>query len=65
MLDVVPPQNPAPEASVLLRTAAAPASMGATVAGLAIGVTCAIAFERVLGSLLYGVTASDPMTLAV
>jgi putative ABC transport system permease protein len=35
-----------------------------TIAGLAIGVACAIAFERVLASLLYGVTASDPMTLA-
>jgi len=35
-----------------------------TMAGLAIGVACAIAFERVLASLLYGVTASDPTTLA-
>jgi predicted permease len=35
-----------------------------TTAGLAIGVACAIAFERALASLLYGVTASDPMTLA-
>jgi putative ABC transport system permease protein len=35
-----------------------------TMAGLAIGVACAIAFERVLAGLLYGVTASDPMTLA-
>jgi putative ABC transport system permease protein len=35
-----------------------------TLAGLAIGVACVIAFERVLASLLYGVTASDPKTLA-
>jgi len=35
-----------------------------TMAGLAIGVACAIAFERVLANLMYGVTASDPMTLA-
>jgi len=35
-----------------------------TVVGLAIGLASALAFERVLASMLYGVTATDPVTLA-
>jgi putative ABC transport system permease protein len=33
--------------------------------GLGVGVTSVIVFQRVLASLLYGVTATDPITLAV
>ena len=35
-----------------------------TIVGLAIGLASALAFERVLAGMLYGVTATDPMTLA-
>lgn len=33
--------------------------------GLALGVACALAFTRVLKSLLYGVSATDPLTFVV
>jgi ABC-type antimicrobial peptide transport system permease subunit len=35
-----------------------------TLTGLATGVLCAIVFERWLARLLYGASATDPMTLA-
>jgi putative ABC transport system permease protein len=39
--------------------------MGLTLLGLAIGVGGALALTRLLGSLLFGVSARDPLTLAV
>jgi ABC-type antimicrobial peptide transport system permease subunit len=36
-----------------------------TFAGLAVGLTCALAASRLLGNMLFGVSASDPATLAI
>jgi ABC-type antimicrobial peptide transport system permease subunit len=35
-----------------------------TFAGLAVGLPCALAGSRLLGNMLFGVSASDPATLA-
>ena len=36
-----------------------------TFAGLAVGLPCALAASRLLGNMLFGVSASDPATLAI
>jgi putative ABC transport system permease protein len=39
--------------------------MRLTLVGLAIGITGALALTRLLGSLLFGISPRDPITLAV
>jgi ABC-type antimicrobial peptide transport system permease subunit len=36
-----------------------------TCAGLALGIPCALGSSRLVGHLLFGISASDPVTLAV
>jgi ABC-type antimicrobial peptide transport system permease subunit len=40
-------------------------TLGLTCVGLAFGVPCALAASRLIGHMLFGVSATDPLTLAV
>ena len=40
-------------------------TLALTVAGLAVGIPCALAASRLLGHMLFGISASDPAPLAV
>jgi putative ABC transport system permease protein len=40
-------------------------TMGLTLAGLAVGVPCALAASQLIGQLLFGVSAKDPVTLGM